>query len=153
MPMNLKEMSRQDCLAFVAASNLGRLACIANGRPYVVPISYAFEERHLYSFSLEGTKVDWMRANPAVCVLVDQVSTKLSWKTVVVDGQFEELTDTARWREKRDHAWSLLQSRNSLWWLPGSQKPDLNNVVRSSRHLFYRVNIGNLTGRQSFPDE
>ena len=151
--MILKEMSRLDCLAFVAASNLGRLACIGNSRPYVVPISYAFEDRHLYSFSLEGLKVDWMRANPSVCILVDQVSTKRSWKSVVVDGKFEELTDTAQWRERRNHAWSLLQSSNSIWWVPGSQKPDFNNARWSSRHLFYRVNIESVTGRQAFPGE
>jgi uncharacterized protein len=151
--MVLIEMNRQECLAFVAASSLGRLACTRDGRPYVIPISYAFEEHHLYSFSLEGMKVEWMRANPLVCVLVDEVSTRRRWKSVVLEGQFEELTDTAQWREKRDHAWYLLQSRNPIWWVPGSQKPGPNNAPRSSPHLFYRINIERVSGRQALPNE
>ncbi|MHC2483215.1 nitroimidazol reductase NimA-like FMN-containing flavoprotein (pyridoxamine 5'-phosphate oxidase superfamily) [Rhizobium leguminosarum] len=39
----------------------GHLACCKNGQPCVVPIYFAYAEGAIYSFSMAGRKVDWMR--------------------------------------------------------------------------------------------
>ena len=59
--MLVQEMTRQECVAVVSAGRLGRLACARDNRPYIVPIYYAFAENCLYSLSMPGQKVDWMR--------------------------------------------------------------------------------------------
>jgi nitroimidazol reductase NimA-like FMN-containing flavoprotein (pyridoxamine 5'-phosphate oxidase superfamily) len=148
--MKVREMERQDCIATISRSGVGRLACVRDNRPYVVPISYAYDDNCLYSFSLEGQKIDWMRDNPAVCVLVDEISTRQEWRSVVVDGRFEELPEATEWKH-RAQAWSLLQSRNPIWWVPGSSKPT-QKPAKGPPHLFYRIRIEGVTGRQALPD-
>ena len=145
--MIVREMGRPECIETLSRSALGRLACVRDNRPYVVPVSFAYENNCLYSFSLEGQKIDWMRANPAVCVLVDQISTRQEWRSIVVEGRYEELLEASEWNH-RAHAWSLLQSRNPVWWLPGSSKP-VKNPAEGPPHLFYRIRIEAITGREA----
>jgi nitroimidazol reductase NimA-like FMN-containing flavoprotein (pyridoxamine 5'-phosphate oxidase superfamily) len=146
--LSLKEMTRQDCAAVLVACRLGRLACVCDNRPYVVPIHFVYASDHLYSFSMHGKKIDWMRMNPAVCILVDQFGPRREWRSVIVDGRYEELPDTPQRGDERAHAWSLLQL-HADWWEPGGLKPPLQLVSNSSSHLFYRIRIESLTGRQA----
>ena len=49
-------------------------------------------------------------------------------------------------KRERDHAWSLL-SKHANWWEPGGLKPVA--AAPASSHLFYRIRIVRLTGRQA----
>ena len=143
--MIVREMTQQECVAVLSECTLGRLACARDNHPYVVPVFFAFADKHVYSFSMEGQKVDWMRTNPFVCFQVDEFSTKREWRTVVVYGHYEELTDTPRWTQERDHAWSLLQKHRANWWEPGGLKP----TPHAATHLFFRICVESMTGRQA----
>ena len=70
--MNISEMTAQECRALLSANRVGRLGCVRDGMPYIVPISYVYEDRHIYSFSLVGAKVSAMRDHPQVCLEIDQ---------------------------------------------------------------------------------
>lgn len=65
--MIVQEMTREENTALVSAQRLGRLACVRDNRPYIVPFYYALSDNHLYSFSMQGQKIDWMRENAEVC--------------------------------------------------------------------------------------
>ena len=145
--MLIKEMTSEECAALLTSSRFGRLACSKDNQPYVVPITFVFEHRHIYSFSLEGQKADWMRANPQVCLLVDRVSEAREWQSVLVYGAFEELPDRIGWKRERDHAWALL-SKHASWWEPGGLKPSSDHQATPA-HLFYRINVDTITGRQA----
>lgn len=149
--MIVREMTAQENTAVVSAGRLARLACASEGQPYVVPIHYAFADRHLYSFSMPGQKVEWMRSNPKVCVQIDDLSSSRRWKSVVIYGVFEELPDRIGTKVHRDHAWSLLE-KHANWWEPGGLKPVLPPVANASSHLFYRIRIESMTGRQAMDD-
>ena len=43
---------------------VGRLGCIDNQEPYVVPINYLVDDDTIYSHSLPGRKIDAMRSHP-----------------------------------------------------------------------------------------
>ncbi len=45
----------------------GRLGC-SRDKPYIVPINFAYHDRHLYSVAALGQKIETMRANPLVYV-------------------------------------------------------------------------------------
>ncbi|TJV99105.1 MAG: pyridoxamine 5'-phosphate oxidase family protein, partial [Mesorhizobium sp.] len=104
------------------AHRVGHLACARDGQPYIVPFYYAYADNRLYAFSMMGKKIDWMRINPLVSVQVDEHSTTRGWKSVVVDGRYEELSDRTGHQVQLDHAWSLL-SKHADWWEPGALKP------------------------------
>lgn len=70
---------------------VGRLGCSAGGRPYVVPVAYAYHGGCVYSHTTEGLKIRIMRRNPNVCFEVDRVQDEVNWRSVVARGTFEEL--------------------------------------------------------------
>jgi len=149
--MFLKEMTPAECATVLSAARVGRLACVQENRPYVVPIYFAFADHHLYSFSMEGKKITWMRQNPHVCLQVDSMRNR-EWRSVVVYGCYEELADDERWRSERRHAWELLQ-RQANWWEPGALRPIQQAATAHSGHLFYRIRIESLTGREAVDED
>jgi nitroimidazol reductase NimA-like FMN-containing flavoprotein (pyridoxamine 5'-phosphate oxidase superfamily) len=146
--MLVNVMTPDECIAVVANGRMGNLACARDNHPYIVPIYYAFSENHLYSFSMPGQKIDWMRSNPHVCVQVDSFSDQTHWQSVVMHGIYRELPDTPDTQHDREHAWFLLQ-QHADWWEPGSLKPTPQPMIDSPTHLFYRIAIETMTGRRS----
>jgi nitroimidazol reductase NimA-like FMN-containing flavoprotein (pyridoxamine 5'-phosphate oxidase superfamily) len=70
---------------------VARVGCQADGRVYIVPITYAYDGESLIAHSAEGLKLRIMRANPQVCVEVDRVDNLAEWRSVIAQGRFEEL--------------------------------------------------------------
>lgn len=144
--MFVRELSREECIALVSSHHIGRLACARDDQPYIVPVQYAFTANRLYGFSMPGQKINWMRANPRVCVQIDAFSDGGSWKSAVIYGRYRELPDTKQWHQERLQAWSLLEKRTN-WWEPGGLKPVEQGVVGTSPHLFFVIEIDEITGR------
>jgi len=94
--MNIREMTKEDCLRVLAGATLARLACAHENQPYVVPVYLAYDAvtGYLYGFTTPGQKVEWMRANPLVCVEVDDVIAYDQWVSVIASGRYEELPET-----------------------------------------------------------
>jgi uncharacterized protein len=84
--------------AVLHRQHVGRLACLAEGRPYVVPIAYAYAGGDVYGHTLAGRKLAALRADPRVCFEVDARDDPDHWYSVVAEGRFEELTDPAERR-------------------------------------------------------
>ena len=55
--MLINEMNYEECVSVLARLKFGRLACVRDNQPYIVPIYFAFYERHLYTFSSSGQKI------------------------------------------------------------------------------------------------
>lgn len=146
--MIVREMNKSECAAVIAQARVARLAVCRDGQPYVVPVHFAFASPFFYSFTMPGQKIEWMRENPKVCVLVEQSTAGREWRSVVAYGRFEELPDRIGWKRERDHAWSMLGQHPS-WWEPGGLKPAPGPSASASEHLFYRIEVENMTGRQS----
>ena len=55
------------------------------GGTNVVPVYLAYDEASgcLYGFTTPGQKVEWMRANPLVCVEVDEIAAYDQWVSVI----------------------------------------------------------------------
>jgi nitroimidazol reductase NimA-like FMN-containing flavoprotein (pyridoxamine 5'-phosphate oxidase superfamily) len=67
---------------------------------------------------------------------------------VVVDGRFEVLPDRIGHKRERDRAWLLL-SRHADWWEPGAIKPVTSPLAGSSEHVFFRIFVEGISGRQA----
>ena len=61
-------------------------------KPYVVPITYYFdkEENSIICYSGEGHKINAMRKQNAVSLLVEEIESIGNWESVLVHGVFEE---------------------------------------------------------------
>jgi len=146
--MIIRTLSIPECTALLTANRVARLACARDGRPYVVPIHYAYADHHLYAFSMPGKKIEWMRDNPLVSVQVEQRGEGRAWKSVVLDGRYEELPDRIGHKLERERAWSLL-SKHADWWEPGGFKPVAPPVSDHSPHVFFRIVVEQLSGREA----
>lgn len=146
--MIIREMDKAECTAVIDQARMARLAVSRDGQPYVVPVYFAYAAPYFYSFTMPGQKIEWMRANPKVCVLIEQFMGGREWRSVVSYGTFEELPDRIGWKRERDHAWSMLE-KHAGWWEPGGLKPMPGPVANASQHLFYRIEAETMTGRQS----
>lgn len=78
---------------------IGRIACHANDMSYIVPISYAYDGECIYARTYEGLKINLMRKNPKVCFQTDIMENMANWKSVIVWGEFKELTETSERNE------------------------------------------------------
>jgi nitroimidazol reductase NimA-like FMN-containing flavoprotein (pyridoxamine 5'-phosphate oxidase superfamily) len=148
MAMMIRTLSTLECTKLLAANRTGHLACVKDGQPYVVCFNYAYADSHLYAFSLEGKKIDWMRANPRVCAQVDEHTQGRGWRSVIVDGRYEELPDRIGHKVQRDHAWSVL-SKHTDWWEPGALKPVAPPTSDVMPHVFFRILVDQISGREA----
>jgi len=72
---------------------LGRIGCSDGSKTYVVPVNYVYDGNHILGHALDGMKIRMMRKNPDVCFEVDEMKSFTNWKSVIVWGRYQELTD------------------------------------------------------------
>lgn len=116
-----------------------------------MPIYFVYEPDHLYGFTTEGQKVDWMRTNPKVCVEIDEITNHFQWTSVVLYGRYRELPDHPHYAEERDHARKLLESR-SLWWQTAFASRQLKSGDDLISPLFYCIEIDSVFGYRAVSD-
>ena len=150
--MLIQELSRQESLDVLARAHLGRLACAHKTQPYIVPVYFAYDDGYLYGFSTVGQKIEWMRANPKVCVEADEVVSPQQWVSVIVLGRSEGPPNIPEWRGAREYARKKLLERNAIWWEPGYAKTILHDTERPLAAFFYRIHIVEITGHRATPE-
>lgn len=146
--MVVHEMTAEECREVLRRATVAHLACSRGKYPYVVPISIDYDGQYLYSFSTIGQKIVWMRANPNVCVQVDEILDRFHWTSVVAFGRYEELRATDEHAAARDRARHLFAPRPE-WWLPAAAK------TRPPEHhvpVVYRIALDRITGRRAQRD-
>ena len=148
MTYTLKELTDEECRTLLGSSRFGHLACCNDGRPYVVPIYFVFDQTAIYSFSMPGKKIDWMWKNSNVCLQIDVNYDGQGWGSVIAEGRFEEYPDAENWHKQRLHAWSMLQAHPD-WWEIGALKPHELPISSASPHIFYAIIIEELRGRRA----
>ncbi|MEP7318352.1 MAG: pyridoxamine 5'-phosphate oxidase family protein [Panacibacter sp.] len=72
---------------------VGRIACSDGKRSYVVPVNYVYDGKFIIAHSTPGMKIEMMRKNPQVCFEVDETKSFTNWKSVIVWGEYQELTN------------------------------------------------------------
>lgn len=144
--MIIQEMRGTECYEVIRMEYVGRLACSRDNQPYIVPFQYAYSQNCIFSFSMPGKKIEIMRSNPRVCVEIEHLRDRLHWKCVIIEGAFRELPSI----EERQFAWELLQVRND-WWEPGALKPGPQPLATERTHIYFKIEIDSLTGREAVP--
>ena len=97
-----------------------------------------------YVFSTFGKKIEWMRANPMVCIQIDEIADQSQWVSVIVNGRYEELPEP-QYAADRERARQLLEKR-SRWWLNTFAERLLKSGDKLIEPLFFRIHIDSMTG-------
>ena len=145
----LGQLNHEEMEALLHTSVVGRIGCYADGRIYVVPITFVYEDGAIVGHSSNGLKMQMMRENPHVCFEVDAMEDLGNWRSVIAWGRFEELQGA-----EADHAMaSLLARLLPLAVTSETSHPpkDLTHQNRAQlgelRAVVYRVSLTEMTGR------
>jgi uncharacterized protein len=125
---------------------LGRIGCVANGWPYIVPVTYVYDGEYVYVHSAEGMKLRAMHDNPLVCFEVEQIRGMSNWRTVVMRGHFEDLG-----HDDEERAMGMLEARLSqLDTSASAQLTNQEDVHRREgfhRPVLFRIRLEDRSGR------
>lgn len=120
---------------------VGRIACCAHGvdgsdgRPYLVPLAYGYDGEAIYAHSGMGRKIRLMRAQPLVTVEVDHADASDRWQSVIAEGVYEELLESAARAQALD-----------IIYPDATTRPTLDPAT-----IVYRIRITAKSGRYEVP--
>jgi nitroimidazol reductase NimA-like FMN-containing flavoprotein (pyridoxamine 5'-phosphate oxidase superfamily) len=142
----LGELTPEEIDGVLRSEAIGRIGCYAFGRPYVVPITYAFDGVAVYGHSREGLKLRMMRSHPAVCFEVDRFESVSSWRSVIALGTFSELESS-----EAEIAMQLLRRRLAPLVPSATSVPDGRLHSSGLPWSVFRILLGERTGRFERP--
>ena len=122
----------------------GRIGSNDGDKTYIVPVSYVYDGKYIFAHSLEGIKIEMMRKNPKVCFEVDEMKSINNWKSVIVWGEYQELTT------ERDRYYAMGLFTERMIQLKTARANVLHPHTphgENMRPVFYRIVIMHRTGR------
>lgn len=151
----VETLTQPEMEAFLQQHYIGHLAVSDAGhRPYVVPVTYLFDpaSHAIISYTAEGRKIDILRENPQVCLAVTEVQKLTRWRSVVIDGTFEELKDM----EAMKGIQLLITRLQRVINEEGHQQVEfISDMARAKPDypkVIYRINITEMNGRYEEPE-
>jgi uncharacterized protein len=144
------QLNKEQMQELLHHHTLGRIGCSLEGKPYVVPLNYVYDGNHIICHSLPGRKIEIMRKNPQVCFEVDEMTDFTHWRSVIVQAQYQELT------EERERLAAMKLFVDRMMRLKISESAILPEMTESRVHprspgqikpIIFRLLIQEMTGR------
>ena len=140
--LKIRDMPQGEMLTLLLRASYGHLGCARDGRPYVVPMHYAFDARDIYFFTTEGTKTELISANREVCFQVEEVTDASHWRSVMITGRAELITQAA----EVERAMQLITERNPTL-TPALNSTEIGAWKRLGHVAVYRIRPEGIYGR------
>ena len=142
--LKVEDMTSTEMHSLLQTVGFGHLGCSENGRPYVVPMHYAYDGKELFFFTTEGMKTQFMKGNPEVCLQVEEVGDSSHWQSVMVIGRAERLAA----REEIERAMQLIIERNPSL-TPAINATQIDTWGRAVDIALYRIQPKIIDGRKT----
>lgn len=131
----------------------GRIGCYADGITYIVPINYVYKDGYIYGHSAAGKKIEMLRKNPQVCFQIDHIESIVKWKSVIVWGVYQEITEREEMQEAMQgiihHIIPLMPDENEH---PSHGITDNESDIGTSIDLIlYKIRLTEKSGRFEDP--
>ena len=131
------------------SQSICRLACNDKKFPHLIPISYFYDGKYIYCQSQHGKKIELMQKDPNVTILVDIIGSMNNYKSVIVNGEYQELkgheADDAR-KLLFEQIFSLMTTTRIHFF----QHEEAGKIDDSERIkiIMFRIKIVNTSGRK-----
>ncbi len=146
-----RNLDQQEGVELLSNNYIGHLGYISKSYPYVVPITYYYDDatHTITSYSSEGHKIAAMRKTPLVSLCVDEITSVADWQSVLVLGRFEELSNI-------DAKHMLRQFSEGVKAII-ERSPEKNarfisdfsaRISRDKASLVFRIKIEDITGKK-----
>jgi len=142
--LKVEDMSANEMHALLQREGFGHLGCARDGRPYVVPMHYAYDGKELYFFTTQGMKTQYIDTNPQVCFQVEEITGRTHWRSVMVIGRATEITSD----EEMQRAMKFITERNPSL-TPAISATQLDSIGRAVDIALYRITPEIIDGRQT----
>ncbi|WP_405575751.1 pyridoxamine 5'-phosphate oxidase family protein [Winogradskyella sp. Asnod2-B02-A] len=143
-------LNEKESIALLMLNYIGNISYIYREKPFVVPITYFFDFANnvIIGYSAEGHKINAMRKNNHVSLIVSDVESINDWKSVLAHGTFQELSGSAA--KAKLHQFSLgvkdliinKEHRKLDYLSEFSSKIDKNKMP-----VVFQINVNEITGR------
>lgn len=134
---------------------IGRLGYTDGVNIYVIPITYLYDGKYIIAHSKEGLKIRCMRERPDICFEVDEMLNQKNWKSVLVWGKYEELT------EPRERYYALDRLIRKIYRLKAGETATMGYsftpegdllLPEEPKTVVYRIRIEKKSGRFEMED-
>ena len=148
----ITSLNEKECSTLLANNYLGYLSYIYKSEPFVVPITYYFDNKStVICYSNEGHKSKAIRINKKVALVTSSIKDLNTWKSVQARGICEELFGSSIKASLRDFTKGIkdiaLQNKN----LKFNFLNDFSNKVdNKTMHIVFKIHITNLVGKSCF---
>jgi len=142
--LKVEDMAPAEMHALLQRESFGHLGCARDGRPYVLPMNYAYDGKDLFFFTTEGMKTQFIEVNPQVCLQVEEITDSTHWRSVMVIGKAEQLTKA----EETQQAMKLITERNPSL-TPAISATQLDALGRAVDIALYRITPELIDGRKT----
>lgn len=128
---------------------IGRIGCYSAGKMYIVPVTYVYDKGYIYAHSKEGLKVQLMRNNPNVCFQVDSMENMTNWRSVILWGEYEELSGA----KEQKAGMKIMVDRLTPFMTSETVRPSggLSHppevIEKGFKAVVYRIRVVKKTGR------
>lgn len=147
-------MTPEEIRAFLDWEGTGRLGAIdAEGRPYVVPLSFVHDGGAVYYhwFSEDGRKTRALQRHRQVCFEADWATRdQLSYRSVIADGEVDEIVELA----ERARILDLLALKFPAYATGAGHSDEIQDVIARGREAMaegvriYRVRFHRVVGKK-----
>lgn len=142
--LDIDEMGTAEMHALLQEVGYGHLGCIREGRPYVIPVHYAYSAPHIYLYTTRGMKTEFISSNPEVCLQVEEVKDERHWQSVIATGRAELLTA----EDECSKATSLIKAKNPAL-TPAIARTWTDVWGRENVVAIYRITPEVISGRKT----
>lgn len=140
--LDIDEMGQKEIQDFLQQVGYGHLGFIHEGKPYVMPMHYYLQDSDIYIFTTEGMKTHDIDVNPEVCLQVEEIHDPLHWRSVIVTGRAERLTE----QQDIDQAMQFIKERNPTL-SPAINRTWVDALGRAEVIAIYRIYKSEMSGR------
>lgn len=146
----IENLDITDCLSILGSNHIGRLGYVFGQSPFILPITYYHdpEEKCIISYSSEGHKIDAMRRYDIVALQVDEIKGIHDWKSVMVQGRYDELasSDAKLYLRRFADGVNKIISKNNQQ-TPQFIKEFSNKLDQKGLPIVYRIVISDIFGK------
>ncbi len=142
--IKVEDMTPDEMHALLTRAGFGHLGCAREDRPYVLPMHYVWDSQYIYLFTTQGMKTEYIEANPEICIQVEEIDDPSHWKSVVVIGRAERLTQA----EETEHAMQLITQSNPKL-TPAINATQIDTWGRANAIALYRMEPEIMDGRKT----
>ncbi|MCT4630412.1 pyridoxamine 5'-phosphate oxidase family protein [Winogradskyella sp.] len=146
----IKSIDYKTCSEIFNNNYVGYLSYISNNKPYVIPITYFYNEKDKYivCYSGNGHKINAMRKHNSVSLNVSDIYNNNKWQSASAHGQYKEIDKSNA--KLYLHEFSLGIKNIVL----RKERKDLDFISEFSSKIFdmeipvvFLIKIDNMTGK------